>query len=36
MSVRLPEGLLAVAAVPDPKGYDVKLIDQRVVEGFEK
>lgn len=27
---RLPESLLAIAALPDQKGYDVKIIDQRV------
>ena len=36
MSIRLPEGLLAVAAVPDAKGYDVKIIDQRVTNSFEQ
>ena len=35
MSIRLPEGLLAVAAVPMSKGYDVKIIDQRVSDDFE-
>ena len=35
MSVRHPEGLLAVAAVPVDKGYDVSLIDQRVTSDFE-
>ena len=36
MSIRLPEGLLAVAAVPVSKGYDVKIIDQRVTDAFEQ
>jgi anaerobic magnesium-protoporphyrin IX monomethyl ester cyclase len=36
MSVRHPEGLLAVAAVPVDKGYDVRLIDQRVTSTFEQ
>jgi len=36
MSIRHPEGLLAVAAVPVDKGYDVRLIDQRVTDNFEK
>jgi anaerobic magnesium-protoporphyrin IX monomethyl ester cyclase len=36
MSVRLPEGLLAVAAVPVSKGYDVRIIDQRVTDTFER
>lgn len=35
MSIRHPEGLLAVAAVPVNKGYDVRLIDQRVTSTFE-
>ena len=30
MSVRPPESLLAVAAVPYAKGYDVKIVDQRL------
>jgi anaerobic magnesium-protoporphyrin IX monomethyl ester cyclase len=36
MSIRLPEGLLAVAAVPASKGYDVRIIDQRICDNFEK
>jgi len=35
MSIRHPEGLLAVAAVPVDKGYDVRVIDQRVTSTFE-
>ena len=35
MSIRHPEGLLAVAAIPFDKGYDVRLIDQRVTSTFE-
>jgi|GEM_PF-1793291 len=35
MSILYPEGLLAVAAVPHEKGYDVSLIDQRVVSDFD-
>ena len=35
MSLRLPESLLAVASVPVDKGYDVRLIDQRVTDRFE-
>ena len=36
MSVRLPESLLAVAALPVQKGYSVRLIDQRVTSTFDK
>ena len=36
MSIRHPEGLLAVAALPAEKGYDVRLIDQRVTDNFEE
>ncbi len=36
MSIRYPESLLAVAAVPVDKGYDVRLIDQRVTKSFDK
>ena len=32
MSTRFPESLLAVAAVPVSKGYDVRLVDCRVVD----
>ena len=35
MSLRLPESLLAVAAVPAAKGYDIKIIDQRISKNFE-
>ena len=35
MSIRYPEGLLAVAAVPHDKGYATSLIDQRVVSDFD-
>ena len=35
MSIRYPEGLLAIAAVPYNKGYSVSLIDQRVVDNFD-
>lgn len=35
MSIRHPESLLAVAAVPVSKGYDVRLIDQRLSSAFE-
>jgi len=35
MSIRLPEGLLTVAALPASKGYDVKIIDQRISKSFE-
>ena len=36
MSVRPPESLLAVAAVPHSKGYSVKIIDQRLSKNFER
>ena len=36
MSVRFPESLLAVAAVPVSKGVDVRLIDKRVTKTFEQ
>ena len=36
MSIRLPEGLLSVAAVPVSKGYDVRIIDQRITNTFEQ
>jgi anaerobic magnesium-protoporphyrin IX monomethyl ester cyclase len=36
MSIRHPESLLAVAAVPAAKGYDIALIDQRVTDTFEQ
>jgi radical SAM superfamily enzyme YgiQ (UPF0313 family) len=36
MSVRPPESLLAVAAVPYAKGYDTKIIDQRLAKNFER
>lgn len=36
MSLRPPESLLAVAAVPYAKGYDVKIVDQRISNNFEK
>lgn len=36
MSVRPPESLLAVAAVPHAKGYDVKIVDQRLSKNFER
>lgn len=36
MSIRHPESLLAVSAVPVSKGYDVRLIDQRVTKNFEQ
>ncbi len=36
MSIRHPESLLAVAAVPAQKGYDVRLIDQRISKSFIK
>lgn len=35
MSTRFPESLLAVAAVPVSRGYDVRLIDRRVCDSFE-
>lgn len=35
MSIRPPESLLAVAAVPHSKGYSVKIIDQRLSNNFE-
>lgn len=36
MSTRFPESLLAVAAVPVARGYDVRLIDRRVTRDFER
>jgi anaerobic magnesium-protoporphyrin IX monomethyl ester cyclase len=36
MSIRHPESLLAVAAVPVSKGYSVRLIDQRITNNFEQ
>ena len=36
MSIRYPESLLAVAAVPVNRGYDVSLIDQRVTKSFDQ
>jgi len=36
MSVRPPESLLAVAATPYVKGYDIKIIDQRLSKNFER
>lgn len=36
MSIRHPESLLAVAAMPVHKGYSVRLIDQRVTNTFDK
>jgi anaerobic magnesium-protoporphyrin IX monomethyl ester cyclase len=36
MSIRFPESLLAIAAVPVSKGYDVRIIDQRVSDDFEQ
>ncbi|MBI4431309.1 MAG: B12-binding domain-containing radical SAM protein [Candidatus Omnitrophica bacterium] len=36
MSVRPPESLLAIAAVPYSKGYDIKIIDQRLSKNFER
>ncbi|MBI2985994.1 MAG: B12-binding domain-containing radical SAM protein [Deltaproteobacteria bacterium] len=36
MSVRPPESLLAVAAVPYAGGYDVKIVDQRLSENFAR
>lgn len=36
MSLRLPESLLAVAVVPAAKGYDIKIIDQRISKNFER
>ena len=35
MSTRFPESLLAVSAVPVAKGYDVKILDQRVNKQFD-
>lgn len=35
MSTRFPESLLAIAAVPVSKGYDVRIIDRRVTPDFE-
>jgi anaerobic magnesium-protoporphyrin IX monomethyl ester cyclase len=35
MSVRFPESLLAVAAVPVAKGYSVTIVDQRVSRNFK-
>jgi radical SAM superfamily enzyme YgiQ (UPF0313 family) len=34
MSLRLPEGLLAIAALPAAKGYDVSIVDQRISGDF--
>jgi radical SAM superfamily enzyme YgiQ (UPF0313 family) len=34
MSVRFPESLLAVAAVPVFKGYDVRIVDQRLTDNL--
>jgi radical SAM superfamily enzyme YgiQ (UPF0313 family) len=36
MSIRLPEGLLAIAALPVQKGYDIRIIDQRLTKDFER
>lgn len=36
MSTRFPESLLAVAAVPVAKGYDVAIIDRRTCTNFEQ
>ncbi len=36
MSTRFPESLLAVASVPASKGYDVRILDQRVNKDFDK
>ncbi|MEK6743931.1 MAG: radical SAM protein [Nitrospirota bacterium] len=36
MSIRFPESLLAVAALPVSKGYRVKLIDRRVISNFRQ
>ncbi|MHA1597591.1 MAG: B12-binding domain-containing radical SAM protein [Alphaproteobacteria bacterium] len=36
MSIRLPEGLLAIAALPVYKGYDVQIIDQRTSINFKR
>ena len=36
MSTRFPESLLAVAAVPVAKGYDVVIIDRRTCHDFEQ
>ncbi|OSM01463.1 B12-binding domain-containing radical SAM protein [Magnetofaba australis] len=36
MSMRIPESLLAVASVPAARGYDVRIIDQRLSADFEQ
>ncbi len=36
LATRLPESLLAIAAIPDQKGYHVKIIDQRTEEDWER
>ena len=35
VSFRIPCGLLAIAAIPDSKGYDVKIIDLKTDDGWQ-